>query len=147
MNFEEFIKSYNEIYKAYNRVYHKLAVNCGLSDSALNILYELRAENRAISQKDLGIALSLSKQTVNSAIMALVSDGLVEIVDSEQDKRTKLVNFTKKGELFAIDKIDKIIQAEERAFLRLSPIEARQMVKMEKQYFEYFLEESNKIKF
>ena len=51
MNFDKFIKEYNEIYKAYVREYHVFAIKIGLSDAALNILYELRVENRKMSQK------------------------------------------------------------------------------------------------
>ena len=76
MNFDKFIKEYNEIYKAYVREYHVFAIKIGLSDAALNILYELRVENRKMSQKELGEALSLSKQTVNSAIKTLETMGI-----------------------------------------------------------------------
>ncbi|MDE6474080.1 MAG: winged helix DNA-binding protein [Clostridia bacterium] len=145
MRFEEFIKLYNEIYKAGNRIYHAFARKCGLSDSALLIMYELRMEGQqGITQRDLGLALSLSKQTVNSSTKSLSYMGLVELKDGKGDKREKTVILTAKGENFCIEKIDRIIKAEERAFCRLTMEEAQALMSAEKKYYEYFLEESKK---
>lgn len=102
MQFEHFIKSYNEIYKAGNRIYHAFALKCGLSDSALCILYELRMEGQeGISQRDIGAILSLSKQTVNSSTKCLADMELIELKESAEDKRIKTIALTKKGETFA----------------------------------------------
>ncbi len=145
MQFEDFIKSYNEIYKAGNRIYHAFALKCGLSDSALCILYELRMEGQeGISQRDIGAILSLSKQTVNSSTKCLADMELIELKESIKDKRVKTIALTKKGEMFCADKIDKMIQAEKRAFCRLSQEEARALMYTERKYFKYFLEESKK---
>ncbi|MDE6361721.1 MAG: winged helix DNA-binding protein [Clostridia bacterium] len=145
MRFEDFIKLYNEIYKAGNRIYHAFALKCGLSDSALAITYELRMEGQdGISQRDLGATLSLSKQTVNSSIKSLADMGLVELKEGKADKREKAVILTDKGEKFCIEKIDRIIHAEERAFSRLTEEEARALMSAEKKYYSYFLEESKK---
>ncbi|MDE7191108.1 MAG: MarR family transcriptional regulator [Clostridia bacterium] len=145
MRFEDFIKLYNEIYKAGNRIYHAFALKCGLSDSALTIMYELRMEGQeGITQRDLGAMLSLSKQTVNSSTKSLADMGLVELRDGKVDKREKAVILTDKGEKFCIDKIDRIIHAEERAFSRLTEEEAQALMSAEKKYYQYFLEESKK---
>ncbi len=145
MKFEEFIKFYNEIYKAGNRIYHAFALKCGLSDSALAIMYELRMEGQdGITQRDLGTMLSISKQTVNSSTKSLSDMGFVELKDGKDDKREKAVALTAKGENFCIEKIDRIIKAEERAFCRLTIEEARALISAEKKYYEYFLEESKK---
>ena len=111
MRFEEFIKFYNEIYKAGNRIYHAFALKCGLSDSALAIMYELRMEGQdGITQRDLGTMLSISKQTVNSSTKSLSDMGFVELKDGKDDKREKAVALTAKGENFCIEKIDRIIK-------------------------------------
>ena len=86
MTFREFIKSYNEILKAFNKIYHDFALDCGLSDSASIILYELRFAGSGITQKDIGSWLSLSKQTVNTSIKRLESQGLVICRDGDVDE-------------------------------------------------------------
>lgn len=145
MKFEEFIKSYNELYKACNSIYHAYALSCGLSDSSLAILYELRTNENDVTQKDLGASLSLSKQTVNSSIKWLLDNGLVVFKDSKDDKRSKAVILTDEGKRFCADKIDRIIQAEEMAFGRLTEAEASALISSEKKYFQFFSEESNKV--
>ncbi len=147
MNFDKFIKEYNEIYKAYVREYHVFAIKIGLSDAALNILYELRVENRKMSQKELGEALSLSKQTVNSAIKTLETMGIVEIPPSLDGGKTKLIEFTSSGEKFAVDKIDKIIEAERTAFAALPSALAENMLTTVRQYYDRFVEEAKQIEF
>ncbi|MDE6604674.1 MAG: MarR family transcriptional regulator [Clostridia bacterium] len=145
MRFEDFIKLYNEIYKAGNRIYHAFALKYGLSDSALAIMYDLRMEGQdGITQRDLGATLSLSKQTVNSSTKSLADMGFVELKDGKYDKREKAVVLTDRGVRFCVDKIDRIIKAEENAFSRLSEEEARALMSAEKKYYEYFLEESKK---
>ncbi|MDE5616845.1 MAG: winged helix-turn-helix transcriptional regulator [Clostridia bacterium] len=147
MNFDKFIKEYNEIYKAYLREYHVFATKLGLSDCALNILYELRVENRGISQKELGEALSLSKQTVNSAIKTLEEMGIVRLTEAREKNRTKLVVFTEKGDKFAADNIDKIIRAENVAFDSLEKTSVESMLKTVRKYYDNFAGEASKIKF
>lgn len=146
MTFDKFIKEYNEIYKAYLREYHLFAAQLGLSDCALNILYELRVENRSISQKELGEALSISKQTVNSAIKSLEDMGIVRMGERTQDGRTKLVEFTKQGEKYAEDNIDRIIRAERKSFDSLSQEAAENMLKTVRDYYEQFSKEANKMR-
>lgn len=147
MNFDKFIKEYNEIYKAYLREYHVFAIRIGLSDAALSILYELRVENRKMSQKELGEALSLSKQTVNSAIKTLEAMGIVRIIQSLDDRKTKLIEFTTLGEKFAVEKIDKIIEAEKKAFAALPSASAENMLTTVRQYYDRFVEETKQLEF
>lgn len=146
MTFREFIKSYNEIFKAFNKIYHVFALDCGLSDSASIILYELRFAGSGITQKDIGSWLSLSKQTVNTSIKRLESQGLVICRDGEGDRRMRYVELTDEGREFCRIHIDRIIKAEANTFARMTDGQAEELLSAEKRYYEIFLQESIKIR-
>lgn len=62
--YQEFISASKEI----DEVYHMLALKFGLSDSAMWILCTMREANRELTQSEIAQEMSMSRQTVNSAI-------------------------------------------------------------------------------
>ena len=146
MKFEEFSKRYNEMYKAYNRIYHELSLDFGISDSAFNILYELRVTGCGITQKHIGSALFLSKQTVNSSIRNLEKLGFVVCKDGAPDRRMKYVELTDSGRDFCSKNIDRAIEMEANAFERLTKQEVETLLSIEEKHYKLLLQESIKIR-
>ncbi len=70
-----FWKDFNRLYNENGQLYHRVARSCGLSDCALWLLYTLRSEDTPLTQTQLSEQLSLSRQTVNSALKKLVEEG------------------------------------------------------------------------
>lgn len=121
--FHDFLKTSNEIYSASSGVYHMLAKQFGLSDCAFWILYTARERKSPFTQAELCVALSLPKQTVNSALKALEREGYLVLRTGEKNRREKYIELTPAGVAFAGRTVDHVFELERRAFLQLAPEE------------------------
>lgn len=75
-----------------------------------------------------------SKQTVNSALKTLEARGLVTLVPSDGDRRSKLVSLSEAGRAFADERIRPAISAEDRAFTSLAPEDRAELVRLVRAY-------------
>ena len=66
------LKAMNYQTKKIEAIYYKLALNFKMSESEFWILYTLSGAEQECSQQEISEELSVSKQTVNSAIQSLV---------------------------------------------------------------------------
>lgn len=66
------LKNLNCRDKEIDAMYYKIAVNLNLSESAFWILYMLTSAGQECSQQEISQKLSISRQTVNSAICSLI---------------------------------------------------------------------------
>ena len=142
LDFITFCKTYNGIQKESDQLYRRLARHFGLSDSACWTLYVLREENRPLTQTELCSTLYLSKQTINSALKCLESQGIIRLDCAEGDHRSKLISLTEEGLDFVRECIDPIFQMENRAFLRLSEEERTAILALEQKYLDLLHEEA-----
>lgn len=71
----KYLKEYNHIYKEANDIYHEIARKLQLSDSALDIFYTIFEIGDNCLQRDICKASCMPKQTVNSSIRKLQTDG------------------------------------------------------------------------
>lgn len=113
---QKLLGQYNSLYKDMDEVYHTLARHYGLSDCALWILYILRESEDIPTQNKMCEQLSLSKQTVNSALKKLEKEGYIKLEHQEGNQKSKLVFLTARGELFAQKTIDNVLLMEQTAF-------------------------------
>ena len=72
-----------------NAVYHELAQAVNLSDSVMQVLYTALTGGGSCTVREVCFLTGISKQTLNSALRKMESDGLLrlEAVDGKQ-KRT-----------------------------------------------------------
>lgn len=117
-------------YRAYLRqckeqesLYHQIALSLGLPDSVLYLLY------------------TISKQTGHSAVEWLKKRDLVTLEPDPQDRRGKLVVLTPAGKDYIQTKVAPIMQAEERAFLRLTQEQREALTTLIRRTTNYFKEE------
>lgn len=108
------LKRFNLFVREFDACYHKAAVNAGLSDSAMNIMYLLCTEGDGCYQKSLYLMTGISKQTINSSIKKMEKDGLLTLVN--EDGRNTRAFLTDKGRRLAKEKIIPIINAEIAVF-------------------------------
>ncbi|MCH5191433.1 MAG: winged helix DNA-binding protein [Oscillospiraceae bacterium] len=109
------ILQFNQMYKEYNDIYQNAARNFDMPTVSFWLIYVLR-QKTVCTQKDFMDQLYYPKQTINSALKLLEKREYVTLKRSEEDRRSKLIYLTEKGQAFAKDTADKIICAENAAF-------------------------------
>lgn len=131
-NAEKKLWEYNTLFKENDEIYRNAASDLGLSDCAMWILYALRLDGTA-TQKDISGAICCPKQTVNSALKKLESDGYIVLTEME-DRRSKQINLTPTGVKLAEKTADRIIAAELSALSELTDAEWETFIGIFKKY-------------
>jgi len=104
------MKIFNSLWNEIGVAYHEVALKLGLSDSAMMILYSICSNGNECLLSDIVSSTNISKQTVNSALRKLETDGIIylELVGL----RKKKVCLTEKGEGLVKDTVCKLISVE-----------------------------------
>ena len=127
-NLNKIREDFNNLYKKSDKVFHELAVHYNLSDTSMWILYIIRETNYLLSQNEISEILHLSKQTINTPLKQLESDGYIKLKQSNEDRRVKVIELTESGVKLCSDTVDNIINIETEAFEVLSNEEAEQLL-------------------
>jgi len=128
MIFEENLKKYNQAFLRMDEFYHEYAVKNGLSDCAFWILYIICEDGEGCSQKELCRKLSVSKQTIHSAIHKLERDEILFL--KAGTGRDKNIYLTERGKRFVEEKIVKMIRIENRAFDDMGEEDAKELQRL-----------------
>ena len=122
------VNAFNRLYKELDDLYHDIALELGISDSELTIIYTVCRMGGDCAQKDICEQACVSKQTINSAIRKMEQKGFLYLEPgSGRDKRDKRICLTEKGKAFSRENVCPLIRVEDEAFLDLAP-EERQML-------------------
>lgn len=113
---------YNEIIKENDEIYRHLAKNFGLSECTFWILYSLRTTPAPLTQSELCKLLYEPKQTINSALKKLESEGCLMLTKGG-DRRSKTITLTEKGYALSNQTVDTVIASEEHAMSSLKESE------------------------
>ena len=97
MEIKDIIGLIEEQIKEQDAIYHKTATKFGLSDSAMCVLYILADSEKAYTQQDICRISRFAKQTVNSAISALVKNNYITLEPIAGVKNSKGILLTDKG--------------------------------------------------
>lgn len=108
------LKQYNAIAKENDEIYRDIAKKFGLSEYAFWILYFLRTEYGEPVQSEICSSFYQPKQSVNSALKKLESDGYI-ILAAGSNRRSKQIVLTSAGVKLCEGTVDHIIEAEKRA--------------------------------
>ena len=119
MNTSNYLAKYNDLMKENENIYRDLAKNFQLSECRLWILYVLRTEAKALSQSDICACLYQPKQSINSALKKLESEGYI-ILSPGNDRRSKQIMLTPAGIHLCEKTVDQIIETECNALSDLS---------------------------
>ena len=71
------------------------------------------------TQKNLAENLSAPKQTINNVIKAMEDDGIINLIQSKDDKRIRILRLTEKGKKNRDEKLRPIIEANKRMYEKL----------------------------
>ena len=123
----------NEIMKETDDLYRNLAKKFKMSDCMIWILYILREDDRSVTQSDICNMMCLPKQTVNSSLKKMESEGYIELLNIN-DKRSKQVCLTEKGVDLANNTVDIIISKENNALSKMDKEEQALFINLFKKY-------------
>lgn len=128
----EELREYNRVYKETNEIYHSIAKGLGLSDSAFDVFYALYILGDGCQQKDICGYSYTSKQTIHSSIRRLEQE---ELLETRPGRGREIHIFpTQAGRLLMKEKIAPVVEAENRALLRLPQKERQQFLRLLREY-------------
>ena len=110
----------NRQFNECNALYHAAAQRCGLSDAAFWVLYALCTTHEPQTQNRMAAEWGQPKQTLNSAVAAMVKKGLVELCPGKGAHSGKLVTLTDEGRALAERTVVPVIAAEQQAIQALA---------------------------
>lgn len=139
------IVQFNRIFKRYDDAYRKAARYFDMPELSLWILYVMR-ENPLCTQKDIGDLLLQSKQSIHSALKTLEKEGYVVLEYAENNRRNKYIHLTEKGITLAENTADKIVHAENIAFMTLTDTERETILSLFERVTSSLRKEMQKIK-
>ena len=119
----DFLESQQEqiiqCYKQMDDIFHAYAVANGLSDSTFWILYTLCQSEKPYTQNDFCEEWYYSKQTVHSALKKSEGQGYIALETAPEDRRSKHILLTEKGERCRSTHFEPLFRAEEAAFAQM----------------------------
>jgi len=104
------LRKINILMSEIDMMYHEAAKKVNLSDSSMLILYMTYDSGGCRPLSD--ITATISKQTANSALRKLETEGLIYL----EGKKKKIVFLTPEGENYAKETVGKIIEMENRIY-------------------------------
>ena len=126
----------NSLVSEIDSLYRRAAVNFGLSDSIMNVLYAICNYGDDVQISELVELTSLPKQTLNSALRKCEKAGLTEIeTASHKNKRVKL---TPDGKALAEKTVIKIIATENRVLSDFTAGEREDYIRLMQKFLDKF---------
>lgn len=129
------LESFNLLYKEMDDLYHDIAIQLNLSDSAFDILYTICTLGDGCLQRDICNATYISKQTINSSIKKLEQSGILTLTPGKG--RDMHLHLTTAGKTLAEEKIFPIIEMENRTFSELLPEERQLLLTLSEKYVKH----------
>lgn len=138
------LKEVNRLYKELDDIYHDISLRLGISDSVLIILYSIVEMGDGCIQKDISEKFSISRQTINSAIKKLQSQGYITLKQGKG--RDMHIYLTPDGKKYAEDIVGPVMELENSVFKEMSPEESREFLRLTQKYVSLFQEKVKQIK-
>lgn len=126
------LKEFNILYKEVDELYHRIAVEIGLSDSAFFILYSIVEFGDGCLQKDIADHYFISRKTINSSIKNLEAQGVIEL--RKGNRRDMHLYLTEAGQTFVKEKMLPVFELENSVFEEFSKEECQQLIQLTRKY-------------
>ncbi len=110
--FMEQLNKHYDIWLEYNNVYAEWAKAHGLSVNSLLVLCAIDDGGDNCTQKKISQRWLIPKQTINMVFKDFERKGFVELYPLPEDKRNKIIRFTKAGKEYADTIITKLRKVE-----------------------------------
>lgn len=135
----------NRQFNECNALYHAAAQRCGLSDAAFWTLYALVTSCEPLTQNRIAADWGIPKQTLNSAVAAMVKKDLLALCPGKGAHSGKIVTLTAEGRALAERTVVPVIAAEQQAMTRQGLAEVEQNCRLTPRYLECLRQEFEKI--
>jgi DNA-binding MarR family transcriptional regulator len=132
---------FDAIYGEISNVYHEINRKLGLTDTESIVLYSVAVDEN-VSQKAICSLSGLSKQTINSAIKKMITDGILEPLSGQ--KNENLIP-TQKGQKIIKEKISILIEMENRIFTSWKPEERKIFIDLYARYLDMIKDECDNL--
>lgn len=96
-----------------------------------------------VTQKQIMQDYEMPKQTVNGVMSSLQKQGFVELCESENDKREKIVRLTKSGEIYARNFLEPHLKFSQKIYKKMGSRKTKTFLKSLKYYKEALKEALN----
>lgn len=130
------MQRFNLLLSEIDTAYHEAAHKLGMSDSVMLVLYTLCSFGGECLIGD--ITSGASKQTINSSLRKLESDGIVYL--ETFDGRKKKVYLTEKGRHLVKDTVLRVLEIENAIFASWSDEEKSIYIDLTQRYLDDFKE-------
>ena len=140
MEIREQIKLVNTALSKTLDLYRIWAKMHDLNYNALVVLYSLD-DYKTCTQKQICQWWALPKQTVHGILLDFEKKGYITISANEENKRERLVSFTKSGERYAASILEPLHKMEENAMKKLGGEMVNQLIECNTAYYDILEEE------
>lgn len=130
----ELLREFNKADKELNDLYHEIALEMKISDSAFTIFYIINDLGDGCLQKDICYETFANKQTVNSSVRRLEQDGYIYMRPGRG--RDKHIFLTDRGKKFIEEHILPVVRKENEAFTALELQEQEELLRLSRKYIE-----------
>ncbi len=137
------LKRHNYLVSEIEAAYHETAVKLGLSDSSMTVLYTICDNGDSCPLRDIIHNSGSSKQTINSALRRLETDGIIYL--EADGAKNKTVCLTKHGKMLADKTARKIIDIENDIFSSWNPEDVNKYLELTERYLRDFKEKTTKL--
>lgn len=138
------LRRYNYLVNEIDASYHELSLTLGLSDSAMIVLYAICDNEGSCLLRDICRNSGISKQTINSALRKLESEGIIYL--ESVGTRNKKVCLTEQGKHLADRTAGKIIEIENEIFASWEKEDMEKYLELTGRYLHDFQERSTRLK-
>lgn len=132
------MKRFNYLVGETDAAYHEAAQKLGLSDSVMQIFYIICDNGDKYPISDICRLSGISKQTINSALRRLETEGMVYLENASGKK--KRVCLTDKGKKLAEDTVVRLIEIENGILDSWPEEEVEQYLQLTGKYLQEFRE-------
>jgi len=132
---QERLNVLNRQFKAVDAIYRNAANYFGIPESAFWILY-IVSDGEQYTQYDLCSTWFYSKQTINSAISKLVAEGFITLESKMDARNRKIIKLTTKGKRIIASTINRVKDAEVRAFESMDEGDRTEFIRLFGKYLQ-----------
>lgn len=136
VSMDSWTASFDALYRKTDRLYYVISSECGLSEAAYWVMYDLYMAGASVPVQGLISSYCSSKQTISSAIRQLEAKGFAQTTFCEGSRKAKAVCLTEEGLEFAELRIKPASEAERRAFSTLDDAEQAEMLRLVNKYVQ-----------
>ena len=108
------LRRFNHLIGEIDALYHEAALNFGMPDSAMRVLYTVCVEGGSCPIAEIIRQCGMSKQTLNSALRRLEEEGTI-VLQADSGRR-KRVCLTDRGKALAERTVRRLIEVENGIF-------------------------------